>query len=87
MTAIPEVDARIAWVAGSHERAVERFYAQGGNADTEVHSGYLNFGLWEAGVGDYVEAAEQLVHRVATLAGMGPGARVLDVACGMAARM
>jgi len=80
------MQARQVWAAGSHEAAVERFYARGVNTDTDVHGGYLNFGLWEDGVGDYLAAAENLVRRVGTLAGLRPCARVLDVACGTGAQ-
>jgi len=80
------MQARQVWAAGSHEAAVERFYTRGVNTDTDVHGGYLNFGLWEDGIGDYIAAAENLVRRVGTLAGLRPGARLLDVACGTGAQ-
>jgi erythromycin 3''-O-methyltransferase len=79
-------DARRTWSPDSHERAVERFYSHGVNSDTEIHHGFLNFGLWEPGVDDYVTAAENLVGRIGTMLGLAPGARLLDLACGMGAQ-
>jgi erythromycin 3''-O-methyltransferase len=80
------MDARVSWPRGSHERSVERFYSQGANSDTEIHRGYLNFGLWEDGVTDYVQAAETLARRLGELLGLQPGSRLLDVTCGMGAQ-
>ena len=79
----PATGTRTIWSAASHEHAVERFYSHGVNSETEIHRGFLNFGLWEDGVDDYVAAAQNLVHRIGTMLGLGPGARLLDVACGM----
>jgi len=70
------------WRDGSHEQSVERFYSRGVHGKTDIHRGYLNFGLWEDGVGDYVQAAENLVRRLGRLAGLAPGSRLLDVGCG-----
>src|SRR6476661_4133489 len=78
------VDSRTSWPRASHERAVERLYSRGVHGQTEIHRGYLNFGLWDSGIEDYVEAAENLVDRIGTLLGLEPGSRLLDVACGMA---
>jgi ubiquinone/menaquinone biosynthesis C-methylase UbiE len=78
--------ARTSWSTASHEAAVERFYSRGANAATDVHHGFLNFGLWEDGIDDYVAAAQNLVRRLATMLGLGPGSRLLDVACGMGAQ-
>jgi len=78
-------DQRISWPSGSHERAVERFYSHGGNSDTEIHRGYLNFGLWED-TDDYLRAAENLARRLGELSGLASGSRLLDVACGMASQ-
>jgi erythromycin 3''-O-methyltransferase len=78
--------ARTVWARASHERAVERFYSHGANSDTEIHEGFLNFGLWESGIDDYVVAAKNLVERMGRLLGLQPGSRLLDVACGMGAQ-
>ncbi len=74
---------RMCWATGSQEAAVERFYGQGAADFGEFHGGYLNFGLWEKGVGSYLQAAENLVHRLGTLLGLTGSSRLLDVACGM----
>jgi erythromycin 3''-O-methyltransferase len=79
-------ETRREWSRASHERAVERFYSHGVNSDTEIHRGFLNFGLWEEGIDDYLAAAENLVGRIGTMLGLAPGARLLDVACGMGAQ-
>jgi ubiquinone/menaquinone biosynthesis C-methylase UbiE len=81
-----QAGSRMSWARRSHERAVERFYSHGANSETEVHHGFLNFGLWERGIDDYVTAAENLVGRIGTMLGLAPGARLLDVACGMGAQ-
>ncbi len=80
------MSARIDWPAGSHEHSVERFYSHGGNSATDIHRGYLNFGLWSDAGADYVRAAEALAHRLGMLLGLREGSRLLDVACGMAAQ-
>jgi erythromycin 3''-O-methyltransferase len=80
------MDGRIEWPRGTHEHAVERFYSQGGNSDTEIHRGYLNFGLWEDGITEYVAAAENLARRLGDMLGLVPGSRLLDVTCGMGAQ-
>ena len=74
---------RTAWPAASHEHAVERFYSYGVHGKTDIHRGFLNFGLWEDGIGDYVAAAERLVRRLGTMLRLARGSRLLDVACGM----
>lgn len=74
---------RHSWAPDSHEHAVEAFYSHGVENYGDFHKGYLNFGLWEDGIGDYVAAAENLVHKVAGRLGLVPGSRLLDVACGM----
>lgn len=74
--------SRKLWKRRSHESAVERFYSRGVHGETEIHRGYLNFGLWEDGIEDYVEAAEALVRRLGEEVGLGPRARLLDVGCG-----
>jgi len=71
------------WSKGTQEHAVEEFYSHGVERYGEFHQGYLNFGLWEEGISSYLAAAENLVHRFGSLLGLGPGSRLLDVACGM----
>ncbi len=78
------MDDRNVWPEDSHERAVERLYSRGVNGQTDIHRGYLNFGLWEAGNDDYVRAAEHLVGHMGSLLGLTSGSRLLDVACGNA---
>lgn len=80
------MSSRIDWPARSHELNVEKFYSRGGNSQTEIHRGYLNFGLWDDAGGDYVGAAEALARRLGVLLGLGEGSRLLDVACGMASQ-
>lgn len=75
--------ARQYWATDSHEHKVESFYSHGVENYGDFHKGYLNFGLWEDGISDYVVAAENLVHKVAGRLGLTPGSRLLDVACGM----
>jgi ubiquinone/menaquinone biosynthesis C-methylase UbiE len=70
------------WNYSSHERAVEGFYGKGAENYHDYHGGYLNFGLWEPGITEYVNAAENLVHRMATLAGLNRESILLDVGCG-----
>jgi len=66
----------------AHERSVDRLYGHVDGAAPDSHAGYLNFGLWDDGIGDYVAAAENLVTRLGTLLELTPGARVVDAACG-----
>lgn len=80
------MDQRIRWPRGSHEHAVERFYSHGANSATEIHRGYLNFGLWEETNDDYIQAAENLARHLGEQLGLGSDSRLLDVACGMAAQ-
>jgi SAM-dependent methyltransferase len=47
----------------------------------DSHRGYMNFGLWD-GASDYASAAERLVERLGEALELGPGARVIDAACG-----
>jgi microcystin synthetase protein McyJ len=47
----------------------------------DSHRGYMNFGLWD-GAADYASAAERLVERLGESIELGPGARVIDAACG-----
>ena len=71
------------WAPATQERAVERFYSHGAESFGEFHGGYLNFGLWEEGISDYLAAAENLVHRLGEFLGLKPGSRLVDVGCGM----
>ncbi len=85
MTSDPRSDgrARTIWPRSTPESAVERFYSHGVNGETDIHRGFLNFGLWERSIADYVAAAENLVRRLGTMLGLQAGSRLLDVACGM----
>jgi erythromycin 3''-O-methyltransferase len=67
----------------THEERTEAFYAHGVENYGTFHANYLNFGLWEDGTTDYVEAAERLLARIGTKIGLGPQSVLLDVACGM----
>jgi len=71
------------WGADAHERKVENLYSGGIKNYVDFHSGYLNFGLWEDGIADYVRAAENLVHRMGTILGLNESSKLLDVAPGM----
>lgn len=70
----------------SSERDTERFFAHGIENYGKFHGNYLNFGLWERGITDYVAASENLLTRVAKKIGLNRGAILLDVACGMGAQ-
>lgn len=74
---------RIAWPKNTHESRVEKFYGTGVEHYKDFHNGYLNFGLWEDGIQEYVDAAENLVNRMGTLLGLNNESHLLDVACGM----
>ena len=76
-----EVD-RKSWGADAHERKVEHLYGGGIEKYLGHHDGYLNFGLWEDGIRDYVKAAENLVHRMGTILGLDEKSKLLDVAPG-----
>ncbi len=71
------------WSASAHERKVENLYSGGIQNYADWHNGYLNFGLWEEGIADYIKAAENLVHRMGTLLGLNETSKLLDVAPGM----
>src|SRR4030095_6340607 len=71
------------WRAGAHERKVENLYSGGIENYANWHNGYLNFGLWEDGIFDYIKAAENLVHRMGTILGLNETSKLLDVAPGM----
>ncbi len=61
---------------------MERLYGHHDPAARDSHDGYLNFGVWEAGVDDYVSAAERMVARMGELLELRPGSRLLDAAPG-----
>ena len=71
------------WSASAHERKVENLYSGGIENYADWHNGYLNFGLWEDGISDYIKAAENLVHRMGTILGLNETSKLLDVAPGM----
>jgi erythromycin 3''-O-methyltransferase len=71
------------WAANAHERKVENLYSGGIENYIDHHNGYLNFGLWENGINDYVKAAENLVSRMGTTLGLNETSKLLDVAPGM----
>ncbi len=71
------------WEKAAHESRVEHFYGVGAERFEEYHDGYLNFGLWDEGIEDFVPAAENLVRHVGELAELDAESRLLDVACGM----
>lgn len=70
------------WQPRTTERAVERLYGHHDPAATDSHDGYLNFGLWEDGIADYVTAAENMVTRMGELLELQPGSRLVDAAPG-----
>lgn len=65
----------------NHETATENFFATGIDADHHGH--YLNFGLWEDGITEYLEAAEHLLLRVGNKIELNSDSHLLDVGCGM----
>jgi len=71
------------WTASAHERKVENLYSGGVENFADWHNGYLNFGLWENGIADYIKAAENLVHRMGSILGLNETSKLLDVATGM----
>jgi ubiquinone/menaquinone biosynthesis C-methylase UbiE len=78
-------DARTRWQDRSQEAAIERLYGHRDEA-ADSHGGFLNFGLWDEGVTDYLDAARRMVRRMGELLGLAPGARVVDAACGTGAQ-
>ena len=80
------MDDRKEWHGGMHEKKVEDFYGQGAQDFADHHGGFLSFGYWVDGVGDYVAAAERLVDEMTKRMGLNPDSRLLDVACGMGAQ-
>ena len=77
--------SRINWEVGSAEQKVTTFYQHGVENFGDFHKGYLNFGLWENGNTDYIQAAENLIHRLGELLEL-KDSNLLDVACGMGAQ-
>src|SRR5262245_11439380 len=71
------------WSKDTHEHFVEAFYGSGVERYDNFHNGYLNFGLWEEGIQEYIKAAENMVHRMGTMLGLNKDSHLLDVACGM----
>jgi len=77
---------RINWKNGTTEKKVAKFYGHGVEKFGDFHKGYLNFGLWEEGNQDYIQAAENLIHRLGELLELDQAKKLLDVACGMGAQ-
>ncbi len=67
----------------NHEERTEQFYARGVERYGTHHGNYLSFGLWEAGIQDYVAAAEHLLKRLADKIHLDENSILLNVACGM----
>jgi ubiquinone/menaquinone biosynthesis C-methylase UbiE len=75
--------SRQLWTKTSQEQRVENFYGKGVENYADFHNGYLNFGLWEEGIEDYVAAAENMVRRMGALLNLDENSSLLDVGCGM----
>ena len=71
------------WHSSAHEAKVEKFYSTGVEKYGEFHGGYLNFGLWEKSIQNYIQAAENLILTLGKMGKLTPHSRLLDVACGM----
>lgn len=71
------------WASRRHEQAVDRFYGVGVERYGNYHEGYLNFGLWERGNEDYLQAAENLIRTLGDGLRLTRESTLLDVACGM----
>jgi len=71
---------------GKHEKSAERFFSHGIENWDNYHNGYLNFGLWENGTADYLEAARNLISRVGEMIDLNEDSELLDVGCGMGAQ-
>lgn len=65
------------------EKKTERFFGHGIENWDDYHDGYLNFGLWENDITDYVEAARHLLARVGEKIEINENSKILDVGCGM----
>ena len=76
-------ESRRLWTKTSQEQRLENFYGKGVENYADFHNGYLNFGLWEEGIEDYVAAAENMVRRMGTLLNLDENSLLLDVGCGM----
>jgi ubiquinone/menaquinone biosynthesis C-methylase UbiE len=77
------MSAQAKWQRDSQESEVERIYTANAVNHDDIHQGYLNFGLWEPGITRYIDAAENMVSRLAQDIALRPGSQLLDVACGM----
>ena len=53
------------WSSRQQEYYVERFYETGLTGEHDFHGGYLNFGFWEDGNTDYIQASQALLSQVA----------------------
>ena len=71
------------WSWKQHEYYVERFYETGLTGKHDFHGGYLNFGFWEDGNTDYIQASQALLTQVADPVSLCEDSRLLDVANGM----
>ncbi len=69
-----------------HEIKTEQFFQHGIENYGTFHGNYLNFGLWENNITDYIAASENLLTRVATKIELNKKAHLLDVGCGMGAQ-
>ena len=70
----------------NHEIKTENFFQHGIEKYGNFHGNYLNFGLWENGINDYVKAAENMLIRVGKKINLNKDSLLLDVACGMGAQ-
>ncbi len=74
---------RVNWNNKDHEAGVERFYGNTVEGFGDFHGGYLNFGLWEKDINNYLNAAENLVKTLGGMLNLSKKSRLLDVGCGM----
>ncbi|HLC58444.1 MAG TPA: methyltransferase domain-containing protein [Candidatus Nanoarchaeia archaeon] len=65
------------------EKATEKFFTHGIERYGTFHGNYLNFGLWENNITNYIKAAENMISRVASKIKLNKNSILLDVACGM----
>jgi len=73
----------LVFLSKSHEEKAEKFFETGVKNHTGFHDYYLNFGLYENGITEYVDAAENLLRRVGQKIKLGRHSELLDVGCGM----